>query len=142
MLRLTQLSNHAIALLGQLAENRAECRCSARDLADKLNLPMTTTAKILKSLTREGLLISHRGTLGGYELAKTPTEITIAEIVAALEGPIQTCRKSGVAGEFVHQAIVRALEQISLYEMAAQFSQQEVKNEESPEVLEEDNTNG
>ena len=47
-----------------------------------------------------------------------------------------------VAGEFVHQAIVRALEQISLYEMAAQFSQQEVKNEESPEVLEEDNTNG
>ena len=95
MLRLTQLSNHAIALLGQLAENRAECRCSARDLAAKLNLPMTTTAKILKSLTREGLLISHRGTLGGYELAKTPTEITIAEIVSALEGALKHVENLG-----------------------------------------------
>ena len=125
-----------------MAENRAECRCSARDLAAKLNLPMTTTAKILKSLTREGLLISHRGTMGGYELAKTPTEITIAEIVSALEGPIESCRKSGVASEFVHQAIVRALEQISLYEMAAQFGQQEVKSETVVDAQAEENKDG
>jgi DNA-binding IscR family transcriptional regulator len=87
-------------------------------------------------------LISHRGTLGGYELAKTPTEITIAEIVAALEGPIGTCRKSGVASEFVHQAIFKALEQISLYEMAAQFGRQEVKSEQVGDALEEENKDG
>jgi len=73
---------------------------------------------------------------------KTPTEITVAEIVAALEGPIETCRKSGVASEFVHQAIVRALEQISLYEMAAQFGQQEVKSETVVDAQEEENENG
>ena len=126
MLRLTQLSNHAIALLGELAESQSqtECRCSARDLAAKLNLPVTTTAKILKSLTREGLLVSHRGTQGGYQLARTPAEITVAQIVAALEGPLENCKLTNAAGEFVHQAIVKALEQISLFEMAARFGQE------------------
>lgn len=141
MLRLTQLSNHAIALLGELAESRAECRCSARDLAAKLNLPITTTAKILKSLTREGLLISHRGTQGGYELAKTPTEITVAEIVAALEGPLETCRFSSAAGDFVHQAIVTALRQISLFEMADRFGQ-EVGDDIPVETAEKEEDNG
>jgi len=120
MLKLTQLSNHALALLGELTQR--ECRFSARDLAGKLNLPVTTTAKILKSLTRSGILISHRGTQGGYGLAKEPSQITVAEIVASLEGPICSARKKPHrAGELVNRAIVRALEQISLYEMAAEM---------------------
>ncbi|MEC9464250.1 MAG: Rrf2 family transcriptional regulator [Myxococcota bacterium] len=133
MLKLTQLSHHALTLLGELAER--ECRFSARDLAGRLNLPVTTTAKILKSLTRGGILISHRGTQGGYGLAKAPNQISVAEIVAALEGPLcQTTRKPHRAGEMVNQAIVRALEQISLYEMAAEMGRQIPASESEDQV--------
>jgi Rrf2 family protein len=45
-------------------------------------------AKTLKILAREGLLASHRGVKGGYSLARPAEEISMAEIVAALEGPI------------------------------------------------------
>ena len=42
----------------------------------------------MKELTREGLLVSQRGTRGGYSLARRPEEISVAEVIAALEGPI------------------------------------------------------
>jgi len=45
-------------------------------------------SKLLKELLQSGLLISHRGMKGGYSLAKEPHDISVAEIVAALEGPI------------------------------------------------------
>ena len=45
-------------------------------------------SKILKLLAREGLLASHRGVKGGYSLARHPEEISMAAIIAALEGPI------------------------------------------------------
>jgi len=51
-------------------------------------LPLPTVSKLLKELLQSGLLISHRGMKGGYSLAKEPHDISVAEIVAALEGPI------------------------------------------------------
>ena len=133
MLKLTQLSHHALTLLGELAER--ECRFSARDLAVRLNLPISTTAKILKSLTRGGILTSQRGTQGGYGLAKEPNKISVAEIVSALEGPLcKNARKPHRAGEMVNQAIVRALEQISLYEMAAEMQRQTPASESEDQI--------
>ena len=45
-------------------------------------------SKILKTLAREGILLSHRGVKGGYSLAKQPASITIGDVIGALEGPI------------------------------------------------------
>jgi Rrf2 family protein len=45
-------------------------------------------SKLLKELLQGGLLVSHRGIKGGYSLAKKPREISVAEIIAVLEGPI------------------------------------------------------
>ena len=45
-------------------------------------------SKILKMLARDGLLVSHRGVHGGYTLARAPAAISVANMVAALEGPI------------------------------------------------------
>ena len=45
-------------------------------------------SKLLKSLAREGLLVSSRGTKGGYQLARPAEQITVPEMIAALEGPI------------------------------------------------------
>ena len=61
---------------------------TARDLAALSTLPLPTVSKLLKQLLQSGLLVSHRGINGGYSLAKEPADISVAEIVAAIEGPI------------------------------------------------------
>jgi Rrf2 family protein len=66
---------------------------SVRDLADRTGLPQPYLEQILLSLKGVGLVRSKRGVGGGYVLARPPLEITLAEIVAAVDGPI-------VAGDF------------------------------------------
>ena len=87
MIRITKLSDYAIVLLTYFARN-AEQVHAARDLAARAHLPLSTVCKVLKSLSRGELLVSHRGVNGGYRLARRPEEISIAEIIAAIEGPI------------------------------------------------------
>lgn len=61
---------------------------TARDLATESELPVSTVSKLLKQLLQSGLLISHRGTKGGYVLARDPHKISVVEIIAAIEGPM------------------------------------------------------
>jgi FeS assembly SUF system regulator len=61
---------------------------TARELAAESRLPLPTVSKILKQLLQSGLLVSSRGINGGYSLAREPREISVCEIIAALEGPI------------------------------------------------------
>ena len=77
-------------------------------------------------------------------LAKKPNQITVAEIVSALEGPLcASLKKPHRAGELVNRAIVRALEQISLYEMAAEMQRQTpVETNEDLEEIEEESVEG
>lgn len=61
---------------------------TARDLAAESKLPVSTVSKLLKHLLQSGLLTSHRGTKGGYLLARDPREISVLEVIAAVEGPM------------------------------------------------------
>ncbi|MCC6809401.1 MAG: Rrf2 family transcriptional regulator [Deltaproteobacteria bacterium] len=94
MLRLGRMTDYAIALLGYFAEKRDVGPCNTRELADDAGLPVTTTAKILKQLSDHGLLMSQRGMRGGYVLARPATEITVCEVISALEGPIEMTQGS------------------------------------------------
>jgi FeS assembly SUF system regulator len=87
MIRITRQTDYGIVLLTHMAAHLAR-RYNAPELAGEVRLPLPTVSKILKLLTREGVLDSHRGIKGGYSLARTPDEISMAEIVSALEGPI------------------------------------------------------
>ena len=87
MIRITRQTDYGIVLLTHMAAH-LERRYNAPELAGEVRLPLPMVSKILKLLTREGLLASHRGTKGGYSLARVPEEISMAEIVAALEGPV------------------------------------------------------
>jgi FeS assembly SUF system regulator len=109
MIRLSKLTDYAIVLMtlvarGQgggsqqagLGENRGSQQArgawaelhTARDLARESGVPLPTVSKILKALSQAGLLISTRGVKGGYSLSRVPQEISVAEIILALEGPI------------------------------------------------------
>ncbi len=96
MLRLSKTTDYGIVLLAQLASearhatlegsgNRAQ---NARELAAASDLPVPMVSKILKALTREGLLISQRGSKGGYSLAVAPEDLTVSEMIRVLEGPV------------------------------------------------------
>lgn len=61
---------------------------AASEIAAEIHLAAPTVSKILKMLAREGLVVSHRGPKGGYSLARRPSDISMVEIIDALEGPV------------------------------------------------------
>ena len=131
MLRVTKLADYGIVMLTYFASHSGSTH-NARDIAGVVRLPLPVVSKILKALARDGLLTSQRGTKGGYGLSRRPEEITIADIIRALEGPIAVteCTDS-VNGDCglemrcpvrtnwhrINQAIYQALERITLAEM-------------------------
>jgi FeS assembly SUF system regulator len=131
MIRITKQTDYGIVLLTHLAAH-PEQQFNAPDLAGETHLPLPMVSKILKLLAREGLLTSHRGVKGGYSLARAAEEISMARIIAALEGPIAITECVGVESDCSHESVctvrgnwqrineaVRgALEGITLAEMA------------------------
>lgn len=99
MIRLGRLTDYGIVLVTYMARSEAGSLHTARDLASAAQLPLPTVSKLLKELSQGGVLSSHRGVKGGYSLARPPRQIAVAEIIAALEGPIgMTECSAGVPG--------------------------------------------
>src|SRR5437773_1366764 len=88
VIRLTRITDYGIVLMSYFARERDPIMHSARDVSQASRLPLPTVNKILKILTRNGLLVSHRGVKGGYSLARKPEEISMADIITATEGPV------------------------------------------------------
>lgn len=84
MLRISKLADYGTVVMVFLAKHVHEL-CNARDIALHTHLAVPTVSKILKHLTHAGLLISVRGVAGGYRLQRHPSEISISQIIFALE---------------------------------------------------------
>jgi FeS assembly SUF system regulator len=84
LFRLSRLTDYGIVLMAHLAGRETGEVYAAREVAQETQLPLPVVSKVLKSLAREGLLISHRGAKGGFSLARRPAEITVPEMIAAL----------------------------------------------------------
>jgi FeS assembly SUF system regulator len=87
MLRMSKLTDYGIVLMSYLASKTYQ-QHSAHSLSDAVNMPLPTVQKVLKALSSSNLLTSERGAQGGYNLSRSPKQISIAEIIAAIEGPI------------------------------------------------------
>ncbi len=87
VLRLSKLTDYAVVLMAQLAREPGRLYASA-ELAETLGLPKPTVSKLLKMLVKSQLLVSRRGTQGGYQLAKAAHRITVSDLIAAIEGPV------------------------------------------------------
>ena len=88
MIRLGKLTDYGLVLMTYMARNYDRSLHTARDLAGESRLALPTVSKLLKELVQGGLLVSYRGIKGGYSLARAPREISVAEIITVLEGPI------------------------------------------------------
>src|SRR4030095_3665784 len=89
MIRLSRRTDYGFLAIQQLmTAPRGEYR-SAREIAARHNIPPALMAKLLQRLARKGLISSHHGIKGGYQIARPASEITIREIIEALEGPME-----------------------------------------------------
>jgi FeS assembly SUF system regulator len=87
MIKLSRMADYSVILMTQLAREKGALTTAA-DLSASCALPLPTVSKLLKQLAQEALLDSHRGTKGGYALARAATDISMADIIGAVEGPI------------------------------------------------------
>lgn len=93
-LHLTQKVDYGITLLACLGKNSH--KHSIKKIATETNLSFLFLQKIARSLQQAGIIKAERGKYGGYTLSKTPDELTLKDIIEALEGPIALvpCLKS------------------------------------------------
>lgn len=87
-MRLTHLADYAVVLMTAAARQPPGARLSATELSADTGVPLPTAQKLMGQLAASGLLSSVRGAGGGFALAKAPADISLADIVEAVEGPI------------------------------------------------------
>ena len=87
-MRLSSLADYAVVIMSAAARAGSGARLSATVLAKETGIPLPTTQKLLQRLGQAGLFRSVRGGGGGFMLTRGPAEISLADIVEAVEGPI------------------------------------------------------
>jgi Rrf2 family protein len=88
MLRLSKKADYALIAMKHLALRADRGSSSAREIAGLYDIPIELMAKVLQRLVQKGLLESHQGTRGGYKLARVPSQISVADVIQAIEGPV------------------------------------------------------
>ena len=97
MIILSKLADYGVIVATHLAAH-PERQANAAAVAAATRLPQATVSKLLKSLAHAGLVTATRGAAGGYRLARLPSAISVAEVVAAIDGDI------GITECLVHEA--------------------------------------
>lgn len=87
MLKVSRLADYATVVMQALGDAPLRSQ-SAAELAQSLNLALPTVRKVLKCLAEKKLLLTERGVNGGYRLARLPHEINLAQMIAAIDGPL------------------------------------------------------
>jgi len=88
-MQLTRAADYAVRVMIHLARLEPGLRASRGELAAAAECPEQFLAKVLQNLTHAGLVVSHRGNTGGFEIPASRRETSLLEVVEALEGPIQ-----------------------------------------------------
>ena len=87
-MRLTHLADYAVVMMTAAARRDPLSRLTAGELSEATGVPLPTAQKLMQKLAAHGLLVGHRGQGGGYALARPVGEISLADIIEAVEGPI------------------------------------------------------
>jgi Rrf2 family protein len=134
MLRLSKKADYALIAMKHLAVQSDRQSSSAREIAELYAIPIELMAKVLQRLARRGLLLSQQGTRGGYQLARVPGQISVADVIQAIDGPVTVTACSTEEGQCeqfarcnvrdplwkVRERIVRALGECTIAELAAE----------------------
>ena len=87
MIRLTNLADYAVVVMAAAAREPG-MKLSAARVAELTMIPAPTVAKLMGTLARGGLLTASRGVAGGFTLSRDPANISVVDVVEAVDGPI------------------------------------------------------
>jgi FeS assembly SUF system regulator len=132
MIKLSRMACYGVVLLSELAET--ESRLSTTEICESTGLSKHMAAKILKTLANDGIIDSSIGSAGGYVLAKSPDDISIADVVNSLDGPVSLtgcvdgkedeCQLQGYCSlqgcwDAINMAVIKALDDVKLSSVLA-----------------------
>ena len=135
MFKINKLTDYATVVLVDMARSQQVRPTQA--ISESTGIPLPTVAKLMKSLVKAGLILSHRGARGGYSLVHPANEVSVADVIEAVEGPIAltACVESSsehccyetqcpVSGKWnrVNNAVTDALRDVSLADMSRDIS--------------------
>jgi Rrf2 family protein len=105
VIRLTKAGEYGLRAVRYLVENGDESRISIGDISENKKIPEPFLRKLFKPLVQQGIINSTRGVSGGVRLARDPKEITVLEVVEALEGPLalNECLLEDASCEFLSE---------------------------------------
>ena len=131
MIRLSRLADYGVVLMTHIACSQPVSH-SAQSVARATAIPLPTASKLLSALAGAGVLAAVRGARGGYRLARRPEQISVAEIVGAIDGPIALtqciehgpgyCELEGLCPSrtgwhVINRAVRKAFEEVSLADL-------------------------
>lgn len=137
MLKIGKLADYGLLIADSLS--RTDAQLTTENIVQDTGLPEATVRKLLRQLVDGGLVSSRRGLKGGYRLSRTPERITVAELIAAIEGPIgltecthedtNTCSLTTSCGQrgnwhIITDLIYRQLSTITLADMRGDLGHQ------------------
>ena len=133
---MTKRADYALLALSHLALSSADSPSrliNTKEIAEQYDIPVELMAKVLQRLVRRGLLTSQQGTRGGYHLSRPPVQMTVADVIQAIDGPVQVTACSTDGGQCdqfvkcnvrdplyrVRERILAALGECTIAELAA-----------------------
>ena len=139
MLRFTKRADYGLMAIHYIAVHDELGAVNTKRIAEEFAIPSELLAKILQTLARQGLIVSRNGPKGGYALARPPTEITVGDVIRALEGPIHIvdCLETNECPQIMRCNLRRPVQKIqtAITHMLDGMSLAELQSEDVPELL-------
>jgi Rrf2 family protein len=139
MLRFTKRADYGLMAIHYIAVNDDLGSVSAKRIAEEFSIPPEIMAKILQRLAKQGLIVSQNGPKGGYGLSRRPAEITVGEVIRALEGPINivSCLEDSACPQMERCNLRRPVKKIqaAISQVLDTMSLAELTSEDVPELF-------
>ena len=139
MLRFTKRADYGLMAIHYIAVHDELGAVSTKRIAEEFRIPQELLAKILQRLAKRRLIVSQNGPKGGYVLTRRPSDISVGEVVRALEGPISivSCLDHGGCPQEQRCNLRRPVQKLqsSISRLLDAMSLAELSNQDTPEVL-------
>jgi len=138
MLRFTKRADYGLMAIHYIAIHD-EGAVSAKRIAEEFSIPQELLAKILQRLAKQRLIVSQNGPKGGYVLSRRAAEISVGEVIRALEGPINivSCLEDSECPQMERCSLRRPVQklQAAITQMLDTMSLAELTTEDVPEIF-------
>ena len=139
MLRFTKRADYGLMAIHYIAIHDDLGAVSAKRIAEEFSIPQELMAKILQRLAKERLIVSQNGPKGGYVLTRRPAEISVGEVIRALEGPISivSCLEDDDCPQMERCSLRRPVKkiQVAITQMLDSMTLAELTTDDVPELF-------